>query len=210
MDHDRPDHREDAVQPDHPFEQREGPADVLGSENTRVPLDTPVLRRTDVAEYLAKFEKREAEALAAADAARQAALLDDRSVDDAMQAETDAPVLEAGGAGSEPASDAGDEQAAADVQPELLAASMVRNRRLRQMLADLTDVIDRDPTAFGCYVLRGEAWMKARRYELARADFVRALQLAGDAVTREAWGIVAQVMFDRAVIGKRDAERRLG
>jgi tetratricopeptide (TPR) repeat protein len=119
---------------------------------------------------------------------------------------------------------AGDQQAP-DETPEPAAAPLTFWDRIRYMLGpsrtervlraehrlhDLDDAIARNPDEAANYVLRGELALETGQPELAAADFQRALELAHAAVEKEEWGLVAQVMQDRALVGLRSALRRTG
>ena len=75
-------------------------------------------------------------------------------------------------------------------------------RELNQGIATHPDV----PTN---YVLRGELALETRDYAQAVADFEKALELAAAQVETNDWGILAQVMQDRADRGLAQARRRL-
>lgn len=57
------------------------------------------------------------------------------------------------------------------------------------------------------YVLRGEFYLTQRLYEQAVTDFQTALRLAERQLQTERWGMVEQVMRDRASIGLRRAQQ---
>jgi tetratricopeptide (TPR) repeat protein len=59
------------------------------------------------------------------------------------------------------------------------------------------------------YVLRGELYLTLREYALARRDFQRAQELAAAQFQQSDWGLMAQAMEDRALIGLQKAERKL-
>lgn len=80
-----------------------------------------------------------------------------------------------------------------------------RERRLSQ----LSSAIAEDPDAPANYVLRGELRLKAGDYEGAEADFERALILSRSKVQLSDWGLVAQVMQDRALFGLEAAHKQL-
>ena len=55
------------------------------------------------------------------------------------------------------------------------------------------------------YVLRGELRLKLRDRDQAAADFQRALALTDEAFRASDWGLVAQALADRALVGLRRA-----
>ena len=61
------------------------------------------------------------------------------------------------------------------------------------------------PDAPANYVLRGELLLSIGDSIGAAADFRRALELAVADVETEDWGLVAQALQDRALVGLRDA-----
>ena len=58
-------------------------------------------------------------------------------------------------------------------------------------------------------MLRGEVYLEMGAFDLAADDFRRALSLAAGQVEQNDWGLIAQVMEDRAQVGLQEAERRL-
>jgi hypothetical protein len=58
-------------------------------------------------------------------------------------------------------------------------------------------------------VLRGEVYLQMGEYELALADFEIAQKLASEHLAVDNWGLVAQVMQDRALVGLAQAKRHL-
>ena len=82
------------------------------------------------------------------------------------------------------------------------------NRRLRQ-LEDLFTAIAAHPDSFTNYVLRGELYLQMGEYESALADFEIAQKLASEHLAVDNWGLVAQVMQDRALVGLAQAKRHL-
>jgi tetratricopeptide (TPR) repeat protein len=59
------------------------------------------------------------------------------------------------------------------------------------------------------YVLRGELYLSAKEYALAKRDFQRAHELAETQFQSSDWGLMAQAMEDRALIGLQKAEKKL-
>ncbi len=80
---------------------------------------------------------------------------------------------------------------------------------LTRRLIALDERIDAEPEAAGNYVLRGELFLHLRDYERAYADFQRGLERAQVEYASSDWGIVAQAMQDRALMGLARAERKL-
>jgi hypothetical protein len=76
-------------------------------------------------------------------------------------------------------------------------------------LSKLSEAIENAPEAVTNYVLRGELYLKAGLYELARNDFQTAAALANEQYERSDWGLLAQAMRDRALIGLTKAEKKL-
>ena len=68
-------------------------------------------------------------------------------------------------------------------------------------LNELTDAIAMSPEAPSNYVVRGELYMELREYELAEADFQRGFELAQTQFETADWGVMEQVMRDRALAG---------
>lgn len=75
------------------------------------------------------------------------------------------------------------------------------------LLHALDEAIAADPEAVVNYVARGEHYLKHSQPDLAAGDFRRALELAAAQMQTNNWGIIAQAMQDRAIIGLREAER---
>src|SRR5258708_4592793 len=59
------------------------------------------------------------------------------------------------------------------------------------------------------YVLRGELYLTLREYALARRDIQRAHELAAAQFEQSDWGLMAQAMEDRALIGLQKADKQL-
>lgn len=75
--------------------------------------------------------------------------------------------------------------------------------------AELTQMIESYPETAANYVFRGELLLKRRAYEQAADDFRHALELTTRQVRTAAWGLVAQALQDRALVGLEQAQRRL-
>lgn len=73
----------------------------------------------------------------------------------------------------------------------------------------LTQAIEDAPDSPVNYVLRAELYVKIREYALAQADFQRAYELADVQFELADWGLVDQVMRDRALAGLEKVKRRL-
>lgn len=84
-----------------------------------------------------------------------------------------------------------------------------REAALAERLSQLNAAIQAHPDEVSNYVMRGEVFLKRRQYELAASDFRRSLKLAQLQIREEDWGLVAQVLQDRARIGLRKAEAHL-
>ena len=84
-------------------------------------------------------------------------------------------------------------------------------QRLRRLfgretrLYNLNWAISAFPDAPANYVLRGELLLDLGDTVGAAADFRRALELAVAEVGAEDWGLIAQALQDRALVGLRDA-----
>lgn len=73
----------------------------------------------------------------------------------------------------------------------------------RAELLNLTDAIASFPNAPSNYVLRGEIYLELELYAEAKADFERAMRLAGQEFDNADWGLIAQSIRDRAFAGLR-------
>ena len=76
-------------------------------------------------------------------------------------------------------------------------------------LNNLTQSIEDAPESAVNYVLRAELYMGLREYALAQADFQRAIGLAETQFELADWGLLEQVMRDRAITGLEKVQRRL-
>ena len=72
----------------------------------------------------------------------------------------------------------------------------------------LGQAIERSPNVPANYVLRGELYLTLKQYADAEMDFRRALDLAAAQVESQDWGVVAQVMQDRALAGLKQSRAR--
>jgi hypothetical protein len=76
-------------------------------------------------------------------------------------------------------------------------------------LNNLTQSIEDAPESAVNYILRADLYMGLREYALAQADFQRAVELADTQFELADWGVLDQVMRDRALAGLDKAQRRL-
>ncbi len=98
-----------------------------------------------------------------------------------------------------------------EIEPEGEVAEPSAWQRLRRLfrretrLYNLNWAISAFPDAPANYVLRGELLLDLGDTVGAAADFRRALELAVAEVGAEDWGLIAQALQDRALVGLRDA-----
>jgi hypothetical protein len=83
------------------------------------------------------------------------------------------------------------------------------SRGLDARLWDLDQTISAYPDSPSNYVVRGELYLEMGEVELAYADFTKAWTLATEQVESADWGIIAQVMQNRAEAGLAEAQRRM-
>ncbi len=76
----------------------------------------------------------------------------------------------------------------------------------RRLIA-LNRTIATYPDHVSGYVLRGELYVTQGCYAQAMADFQAALRIAERQLYTERWGVIEQVMRDRASIGLRRAQQ---
>ncbi len=76
-----------------------------------------------------------------------------------------------------------------------------RSDRQQDMESELDRAIERYPEAASNFVLRGELRLKRGDAEDARADFLRAYEIASENVADNQFGFVAQMTQDRALDG---------
>ena len=106
-------------------------------------------------------------------------------------------------------------QAEVESQPRVSFWDWLRNglgwgsNRHQKWLEDLFTAIAAHPDSFTNYVLRGEVYLQIGEYELAVADFEIAQKLASEHLAVDNWGLIAQVMQDRAQVGLAQAKRHL-
>jgi len=84
-----------------------------------------------------------------------------------------------------------------------------RQRGLAQRLQELDAAVGDAPDSLAHRILRGELLLRSGEYDLARADFEAALELAERFDPSKGWGLVEQVMRDRALRGLDEVRRRL-
>lgn len=82
--------------------------------------------------------------------------------------------------------------------------------RHQRRLEDLFTAMTANPDSPANYVLRAELYLQMGKYDLAVADFEIAQKLASEHLAVDNWGLIAQVMQDRALIGLANAKRRVG
>jgi hypothetical protein len=91
----------------------------------------------------------------------------------------------------------------------LLPTRAQESEQIAERLLELDEVIALYPDAAVNYVLRAELYLQTGDDELAVLDFRRGLGIAERQLERDRWGLVAQVVGDRARRGLEQAERRL-
>lgn len=84
-----------------------------------------------------------------------------------------------------------------------------RRQEQSRRLNELSVSIEFAPNSATNYVLRGELFLERKAYHLAQDDFEIALELAEDFDPEEGWGLIEQVMRDRALEGLEKTQRRL-
>ena len=83
-----------------------------------------------------------------------------------------------------------------------------REREFYSRFRELNGALEALPESITHYVLRGELFIKRGEYERARADFEAAVEIAEALDPNESWGLLEQVMRDRALQGIELAKRR--
>lgn len=73
----------------------------------------------------------------------------------------------------------------------------------------LTHAIGLDANAAVLWFNRGEALLELGRAKEAASDFQRALALAEEDLKTESWGVVAQAVRDRALIGLAQSQDKI-
>ena len=84
-----------------------------------------------------------------------------------------------------------------------------RKRELSRRLNELNVSIEFAPNSPTNYVLRGELFLERQEYHLAQADFEIALELAEAFDAQAGWGVIEQVMRDRALEGLAKTQEQL-
>ncbi len=91
---------------------------------------------------------------------------------------------------------------------KVFQSSLERERDFYDRFRELSDKIEALPESITHYVLRGELFIERGEYERARADFEAAVEIAEAVDPNESWGLLEQVMRDRALQGIELAKRR--
>jgi tetratricopeptide (TPR) repeat protein len=88
---------------------------------------------------------------------------------------------------------------------DLLQQAESRLRELDEAIEQRPE--DDAPSKATHYILRGELFLKVREYEQALADFQQALALTQKQIDEGDWGVIAQILQDRAWQGFQRAQR---
>lgn len=88
-----------------------------------------------------------------------------------------------------------------------LRAAFAGRALYSQRIEALNDAIERFPTEPANYILRGELLLALNDHDAAANDFRLAIKLSAKQYERENWGVVAQILHDRALEGLRTAEK---
>jgi len=91
---------------------------------------------------------------------------------------------------------------------KLFQSPLERERVFYDRFRELSDEIEALPDSITHYVLRGELFIERGEYERARADFEAAVDIAEAVNADESWGLLEQVMRDRALQGIELVKRR--
>lgn len=91
---------------------------------------------------------------------------------------------------------------------QVFQSPLERERDFYDRFRQLSDRIETGPDSITHYVLRGELFIERGEYGRARADFEAALELAEAVDLNASWGLLEQVMRDRALQGIALANRR--
>jgi tetratricopeptide (TPR) repeat protein len=73
-------------------------------------------------------------------------------------------------------------------------------------IADLTEALVNHPDSPALYLSRAEAYAELEEYNQAADDFRRAARLADEQFKTKSWGVVTQVLRDRALRGLQQAQ----
>lgn len=84
---------------------------------------------------------------------------------------------------------------------QLFRSPLERERDFYERFGLLSDEIEARPESITHYVLRGELLFERGDCERARADFETAVDIAEAADPNASWGLLEQVMRDRALQG---------
>lgn len=76
---------------------------------------------------------------------------------------------------------------------------------MAERLMTLSSAIEQHPDEAGNYVMRGELYLELNDQMRAAEDFERALELAEAQLEGSDWGIIAQSVQDRALVGLEKA-----
>jgi cytochrome c-type biogenesis protein CcmH/NrfG len=79
----------------------------------------------------------------------------------------------------------------------------------QKRVRNLTHSIEINPGNATNYVFRAEVYLEQEAWQLAQADFEKALKVAEKQIETDRWGLVAQTMQDRAFRGLQLAQKRL-
>lgn len=112
-----------------------------------------------------------------------------------------------------PASPSDDQPAAADENQAKRVSWWARLWRRASApeddyLEELNQVIRANPKTAVNYVLRGELFLEMGEYQLAHNNFEQALEITEQEMREADWGIVAQVVQDRALAGLHKVRSR--
>lgn len=91
---------------------------------------------------------------------------------------------------------------------KVFQSPLERERDFYDRFRELSDKIEALPESITHYVLRGELFIERGEYERAKADFEAAAGIAEAVDPNESWGLLEQVMRDRALQGIELVKRR--
>lgn len=75
-------------------------------------------------------------------------------------------------------------------------------------IADLTEALATRPDSAALYLSRAEAYAEMGEYDQAAQDFRQAARLADEQFKTKSWGVVTQVLRDRALRGLQQAQAK--